>query len=326
MYRYTLEKYGGMSTRHTCPQCEKPKKYTRYIDVETNEHLPYEYGKCERVNNCDYHLNPYNAGYHLTKMKDTDWNPPRLQVKKRPPKKQAPVFIPYSYFKKSLTNYSNNNFVDFLFTLFDEEKTQKLIERFYIGTSKYWDGATVFWLIDEDDQIRGGQVILYNEFGKTKKELQKDGSTKRYNSWVHTAIKSSYGRSGKSIPEWLKKYSKSENPKSPCLFGLPQLKTEPRNKPIAIVESAKTAIIATGFYPEYIWLAVGGLEMLNEKRLKALEGRNVTLFPDKGGFEKWKKKITQRNYRSKFNLSDLLEKLDVECGKDIADFLEKNGT
>lgn len=330
-FRYTLERYKGMKTRHDCPACGKRKTYTRYVDQERDEYLPYEYGKCERLNNCGYHLNPYQSGYAkqiwLQERDDEKWREVKLEEKplvavpKKPPSK--PVYIPFDLFRRSLNHYDQNAFAKYLTSLFGEAKTIELIQRFYIGTSGHWKhaGACIFWLIDERMNIGGGQVILFDEKGRTKKEHRPDGSKKRYNSWVHTALKASYRSQGKSLPSWLKAYIEMEGNKFPCLFGLPQLKTEPLHKPIAIVEAAKTAIIATGYLPQYIWLAVGSLSYLNEARVKVLQGRNITLFPDRGAYEPWRKKADTFSAFAKITVSDLLERKKAEEGSDLADYL-----
>lgn len=69
-----------------------------------------------------------------------------------------------------------------------------------------------------------------------------------------------------------------------CLFGEHLLRD--KAKPIAIVESEKTAIIASVYLPQFIWLAVGSLTNLNAEKCSVLKGRTVTLFPDLNGFEK----------------------------------------
>lgn len=322
-FRYQFEPYRGMKTRHTCPQCSKPKTYTRYIDTQTKKHLPYQYGKCERLNNCGYELNPYKDGYHKKaweqERESNGWQPVAF---KPPPPKPNPVFIPTEIFKSSLSNYENNTFVKYLIQLVGSKKAKELISRFYVGTSKHWDnaGATVFWIIDQHNRIAGGQVILFTTNGHTKKVKLSNSKKYRYNSWVHTAMKKQYQQAKKPLPLWLQDYIKF-SPRYPCLFGLPQLKVEPQNKPIAIVESAKTAIIATAYLPQYIWLAVGGLSYLNCERLAALQGRNITLFPDKGGFKRWNDKAEYVRNFANVTVSDLLEKEQAEQGTDIADYL-----
>ena len=59
------------------------------------------------------------------------------------------------------------------------------------------------------------------------------------------------------------------------------------DKVVALVESEKSALIASGVYPEYIWLATGGKSQLSIDKLKVLQGRTVIMFPDVDGFEYW---------------------------------------
>jgi hypothetical protein len=44
-------------------------------------------------------------------------------------------------------------------------RTQELIAQFYIGTSKHWPGATIFWQIDHQGRIRTGKIMLYDPRG-----------------------------------------------------------------------------------------------------------------------------------------------------------------
>ena len=58
-YRYILEKYRGISTRYTCPQCGRKHTFTRYIDTENNnQYLSDKVGKCNRLDKCGYHYTP----------------------------------------------------------------------------------------------------------------------------------------------------------------------------------------------------------------------------------------------------------------------------
>ena len=57
-YRYTLEKYRGIRSRYTCPQCGRKYVFTRYIDTETNQYIADDVGKCNRLDKCGYHYTP----------------------------------------------------------------------------------------------------------------------------------------------------------------------------------------------------------------------------------------------------------------------------
>ncbi len=86
-------------------------------------------------------------------------------------------------FNQSLKAYDRNNFVFFLSRLFDTEIVNELISKYYIGTSKQWNGATIFWQIGDQLKIRTGKIMLYkSETGKRVKEPYS------YFSWVHKEI------------------------------------------------------------------------------------------------------------------------------------------
>ena len=110
------------------------------------------------------------------------------------------------------------------------------------------------------------------------------------------------------------------------MFG-EHLLTEDQQKPVAIVESEKTAIVAAGYIPEYVWLATAGKNNLNKDKLKALQGRRVKLYPDLGAFDKWKEIA---GGVSGVTVSDILERrtsgADRAKGLDLADYLlRENG-
>ena len=325
-FRYKLEKYKGRKTRYTCPQCKKPKVFTRYIDSKTGNQLPEKFGICNRINKCSYHLSPYKSNFAQEVWKNEQKEKTNKTNKTNSFQNwnqyQKNYFFPKTIFKQSLKSYKGNNFINYLISLFGEEITQQLIKKFHIGTSSFWKGSTVFWLINRLDQVAGGQVVLFDNNGNTYKEKRKDGSDKRYNTWVHYALMKNLKKKKKTIPNWLKNYI-SGSPKFPCLFGLPQLQYEPKTKPIAIVESAKTAIIATVYLPEFIWMSVGALNYLNEDRLKDIKNRKIILFPDKGAFNIWKKKAQEIQFNPQIIVSDLLEKHNAIDKSDLADYLVK---
>lgn len=319
-YQYTLERYKGSKSRYACPNCGKPRVFSRYIDTETGKYLPDQYGRCNRENNCNYHLNPYQDGYGKRKAPEGSYKQVNPYSPPKPIMSSETIYIPSEIMRKSLRAYGQNNFVQFLIGLVGEEMTKRLIERFHIGTSTLWEGATVFWLIDQQGRVAAGQVALFDEKGSTVKKLRPDGSKKRFTSWVHYALKISYQKRGKPTPQWLEDYIE-HSPKFPCLYGLPQLKHEPLTKPIAIVEAPKTAIIATAYLPQFIWLAVGAKAWLNADRLAAIKGRKVVLFPDNGAFKLWSQKAKEFSDLAKFEVSNLFEQKAAREGSDLADYL-----
>ena len=57
-YRYTLEKYRGIRSRYTCPQCGRKYVFTRYIDTDTNQYISDDVGKYSLLDKCGYHYAP----------------------------------------------------------------------------------------------------------------------------------------------------------------------------------------------------------------------------------------------------------------------------
>jgi hypothetical protein len=331
IHRYRLQPYAGPKSRTNCPACGKLHCFTRYLDNYTGELLPDKYGRCDREANCGYHLSPYatDAGglkyarqVRLAEQQATPAGPRRpAQATLR-----APVLsIPADVVMATLGSYKRNNLARLLRHHFGWGVADELLVRFRLGTSAYWPGSCVFWLIDEQGRTRGGQVVLYDETGHTVKQKRSDGTSYRCTRWAHTALAYAYRQHGTPPPTWLSEYEQFGK-KSPCLFGLPQLAIAPDWQPIAIVESAKTAMLATPYFPSYIWLATMGLSYLTADRLVPLRDRRIILFPDAGAFAVWQNKADElRSLGFDVNVSNELEKLvtsdEHKAGIDLADVL-----
>jgi hypothetical protein len=308
-HRYILEPYKGMNTRYRCPSCQqRDKTFARYIDTETGEHIHPTVGRCNRENNCGYHYTPKQYFQDNNISFDT---PQPKTYKPRPvtPQPKPVSFIPVEVFKQSLQIdktvlqvAETNHFVKFLIALFGVEVANQLVSRYFIATSKHWNGATVFWQIDTQGKIRTGKIMLYSP--TTGKRIKEPFN---HIYWAHKALKQ---------PEFELKQ---------CFFGEHLLID--KTKPVAIVESEKTAIIASVYLPQFIWIAVGSLTNLNAEKCSILKGRTVTLFPDLNGFDKWSSKAKELSHLANFTVSDLLERKASEAerkqGFDLADYLIK---
>jgi hypothetical protein len=311
-HRFILQPYKGMATRFRCPACQhRNKTFTRYIDTETCDHLHPDVGRCSRDNNCGYHYPPKkyfqdnNISFDTLSIFSERIRPEPVQLK-------PASFIPANLFKASLKGHSANTFIQFITGRFGADAAGQMIGRYFIGTSKHWEGAgaTIFWQIDLNGKIRTGKIMLYNPAtGKRVKELFD------HFNWVHSVLK---------LPD----FSLQQ-----CFFGEHLLAH--KSKTVAIVESEKSAIIASLYFPKFIWLATGGKGGLDAVKFSALKGRNVVLFPDlskpKEGkataFEEWSSKAKEFEAIASIQVSDLLERKasDEERseGLDLADYLLK---
>lgn len=303
-YRFSLE---SGSKKHVCPACGK-RRFVRYVD-QHKEYLPEQYGRCDRSVNCAYHLSPYADGFGTKDQKPFEYKPIPIQ------KEKPTSYISNDIFNRSLAFYHENNFVQFLESAFGIITATELICRYLVGTSKHRFkrddytseiGSTIFWQIDIQGKIRSGKIMLYNlTTGKRVKEPFD------HITWAHKVM---------NIYDFELKQ---------CFFGEHLLKLD-QSKPVAVVESEKTAIIASHYMPDFIWLAVGSVTNLNSKICQVLVGRTVVLFPDLKCYDRWKEKAIDLEKQlpgTRFIISNYLEvnasEAEKESGFDIADYLLK---
>ena len=337
-HRYSLEKG---SKKHHCPNCNQ-KTFVRYIDTETGDYLPEEYGRCDRESKCSYHLNPYSDGYvKAIRVREQDncqevrnsWKPRQKKVISQ--QTTEPVFFDFETFKQTLQpeHYEKNTFIQNLFYSvqfpFEVNEVTKVIQLYRLGTvaDGYRAGAITFPFIDIKGYVRAIQVKQFDEQNHTT------GT-----DFLHSIIEKYHARNNKPLPEWLEAYTKQDKIIS-CLFG-EHLLNKYRGNPVALVEAPKTAVYGTLYFglpetPEsLIWLAVYNKSSFTFDKLKILKGRYVYVFPDlsKDGntFKEWEAKAKDYERRlpgTRFIFSDLLERLapqlDKSEGNDLADYLIK---
>ena len=337
-HQYSLEKG---SKKHHCPDCNK-KTFVLYIDTETGDYLPEQYGRCDRESNCSYHLNPYSDGYAKAILEQergnrwdlpNNWKPQRKKVTPQPP--PEPVLFDFDTFKQTLQpeRYEKNTFIQNLFYRvqfpFEVDEVTKVIQLYRLGTvaNGYRAGANTFPFIDIKGNLRAVQVKQFDEQNHTT------GT-----DFLHSIIEKHHTRNNKSLPEWLEAYTKQDKRIS-CLFG-EHLLSKYHSNPVALVEAPKTAVYGTLYFglpetPEsLIWLAVYNKSSFSFDKLKVLKGRFVYVFPDlsKDGntFKEWETKAKEYESRlpgTRFIFSDLLEQLaperDKSEGNDLADYLIK---
>ena len=229
--------------------CPKCGKKEFKVYVKTGTNIVVDSGKFGRCNRQN------SCRYHQYPKNDasmSDWVAP-VYV----PEHKEPDFIPKEMIEASFSKFKENTFFMWLVKLFGISKAYELQEMYNIGTAK--NNGTIFFQEDSDGKFRTGKVMYYQPNGKRKKDK---------NSWyVHRAVKKNF--------ELVQVF-----------FGEHLVKKYP-DKPVALVESEKTAILMSVFEPEYTWIASGGANMLNSYRLLRLPRLDLVC-PDQGEFDNWK--------------------------------------
>lgn len=188
-------------------------------------------------------------------------------------------------------DYVKNALFCFLVTVFGKQKVLATFQKYDVRTStlfrkdsKY---GAAFLMRAIDLLIRQVKEMAYDS--KTGKRIKEGQSVflLDYNTRSYQLRDGSFSiyLAGKSL---MKDYDFKNKL---CFFGEHLLAGEV-SKPIAIVESEKTAIICDICMPDYIWLATGGkngCKWTTEEVYQVLKDANqpITLFPDLNATEDW---------------------------------------
>lgn len=137
------------------------------------------------------------------------------------------------------------NLFEFLASKFGHERVCEIWDKYHVGSKALRSGeiATVFWYLDSYGRCCHDKVMLYRKDGHRDKE---------------------YGGG--------RKYKVGDGYRGRTYFGS-HLLGEHKGR-IALLESEKSALIASLAYPETLWLATGGGSMLREVK------KNFLLYPD----------------------------------------------
>lgn len=145
-----------------------------------------------------------------------------------------------------------------------EQQLKRAARRYRLGcTSK---GGVIYWQTDHQERIHDGKIMYY------RSDCHRD--KQHHPTWVSALLQQRY--------QWV------DRPKaSHCLFGLHQLEIKFQKrlnikfqKQVCVVEAEKTAVIMSEWYPQYVWLATGGLGEVQAEKFRPLRGHRLILFPD----------------------------------------------
>ena len=221
-----------------------------------------------------------------TDMEDFNYTPPS-----RPKPAPLPMLtLPMSMVSSREGDREQNTLVRWLRTGISWDSVQRkridqVLNDYHVGTNRR-NGMTIFWQIDEQQQVHTGKMMLYRPDGHRDRDSH-------YNfDWIHSAL-----FRDQRLPQW----DEDKQEARPTLFGLHLLNRFGPNATVNIVESEKTALImaiAYGNHQQQVWMACGGLEMLNRERLKPIieQHRRIVLYPDRDGIDRWRAKMENLRY------------------------------
>ena len=160
-----------------------------------------------------------------------------------------------------------------------EEQMQEAVSRYRLGCSR--DGGVIFWQIDTLGHEYDGKIMYY------RPDCHRDHQ--RHPQWVSNLLKRQFLGRFPEMAAWMPETHH-------CLFGTHLLREDVRGlraeglsqtssfrlhtSAVAVVEAEKTAVIMSAHYPQYLWLAAGGLTELTAQKLFPLRHHRVVLFPD----------------------------------------------
>ena len=196
-----------------------------------------------------------------------------------------------------------------------ETQMQHASRRYRLGKSI--QGGVIFWQIDQEDRIHDGKVMYYKmdcHRDKSRHPNWVSSLISKRNHWekgqsshclfgLHLLYDEQYELSdydGLGIEAWIK-CMKTRSEKG---YGLKvsgesavngsrfRVKGESAEKgyglkvngygmrAVAVVEAEKSAVILSEHFPEYLWMATGGLGEVQAEKFRPLRGRKVIFFPD----------------------------------------------
>ncbi len=175
--------------------------------------------------------------------------------------------------------------------------------RYRLGASR--QGGVIFWQIDQEERVHDGKVMYYQpdcHRDKGRNPTWVSALLRRRNPFPDSPHETSHCFFGahlisplnerlfrppltpprSSFARLLPKGRKNSGGETAIAVITPLHHREGQGgrSPIAVVEAEKTAVILSELYPQYVWLAAGGLGEVQVDKFRPLRGHKVIMFPD----------------------------------------------
>ena len=206
------------------------------------------------------------------------------------------------------------------------EQMVSAVCRYRLGCTR--QGGVIFWQIDQEERVRDGKVMYYGPDCHRLKDKahhptwvsaflrQRDPfpnaphETSHCYFGLHLLTENSF-KGHTDLTDFTDYKSHSDDYLNTdhtdftdsAAQAAPAQKKSVRSersvcdiKTICVVEAEKSAVILSEVYPQYVWLAAGGLGEVQVEKFRSLRGHKVILFPDTDpdgiAFKRWSEAAT----------------------------------
>jgi hypothetical protein len=259
-YKYGLD---PSSKKYTCPQCNH-KSMVVYLDNEMKAPVDeYRFGRCDRENSCGYHSHPNEDPELAAKKAETFIPVPATEVVQKFP-------------DESVYGHITNKTKTCISPLHAFCNKKLLIPNEHLlrwGVYSDKDGdLTVYIFRNFNNEVVNLKWFKYKEDGHRDKNFD-SYSLKNPKTPPHPpkSVERKNFSGGKEVVE---KYQM-------CLYGEHLLPRQIDDMPVCVVESEKTAVIASFFYKQFHWVSCGSNNGVTDgtdgrpDKIKHLKGRKV---------------------------------------------------
>jgi hypothetical protein len=311
MYRTTTTSNGYFldpsSAKFECPECRE-NTFVRYVNSQGN-YLPSYVGRCDREMKCGCHNKA--SQYFIENNIDLTQLP--NEVIQRPTEFYKIRYSTIHAGQEILTDTKRNDYVDlstcdnnFIRYLIDVLKFSP--EQILAHLLKY--NVFIHNAVKKDGENDFQTIELYNSYCRHIKNINQKvqyfyvSASNEVRTAREIHYKPDFHRdkeSEKLLHIELTEYDKNKRVKM-CIWG-EHLLAKSNHNDIIVVEGEKTAFVMSLYYPEYTWLAVGGVYGISSDFDFIKPDVRYYFIPDADidvkGFtcaDKWRKKIPQTIY------------------------------
>jgi hypothetical protein len=298
----------------------------RYKSEDSAKGMIVDLAKSAGIDVKQFRLSRYDDSRARPTNRRTFVNPVVKPRTVEPPIEYAP-FIPAQMVEATESRVTESNLFVWLSGEFGDEAAMMAMRRYRVGATKHTDGrghraASLPYINTSGDCVDCKIFHIDPTTGSRK-------TAPALMSWTDREGKAQELRSTWALAE----LKKNDKPRKWCNFGDHLLQDNP-TAAVCVVESEKTALVASIVYPSRLWIAVGSKNNLNPERCAPYRGREIVIYPDRDnikdkprksgtgiekGWETLARELAQAGFSVRIDRT--VERHNGEINDDIADII-----